>query len=152
LLAIALTVSPLCAQFAFSTKLKPRTTAEFDEYAQKVEQQLSNRWRGHRPFISISDVALDRASVLRGDLLIRPGSPGHPISISDGLIHDWLGAVFIPNTTMQKMLGVLRDFEHHADIYPEIVRSRLLRRNGDDLTGYWRLQRKPQLIPVAFAV
>lgn len=150
--AIALTVSPLYAQFVFSTKLKPRTAAEFDEYAQKIEQQLSNRWRGQRAFLSINDVASDRASVLKGDLLIRPGSPDNPISIADGLIHDWLGAVFIPNTTMQKVLGVLRDFDRHADIYPEIVRSRLVRSNGNDLTGYWRLQRKLQLIPVAFDV
>jgi hypothetical protein len=150
--AIALTAFPLCAQFTFSTKLKPRTAAEFDEYAQKVEQQLSSRWLGQRASLSISDVPSDRASVLRGDLLIRAGSPENPISISDGLIHDWFGAVFIPNTTMQKVLGVLRDFDHHADIYPEIVSSRLLRRNGNDLTGYWRLQRKPQLIPVAFDV
>ncbi len=150
--AFALTITPIYAQFAFSTKLKPRTVAEFDEYAQKVEQQLSNRWQAQRAFLSISDVAADRAGVLRGDLLIRPGSPENPISISDGLIHDWLGAVFIPSTTMQKVLGVLRDFDHHADIYPEVVSSRLLRRNGNDLTGYWRLQRKPQLIPVAFDV
>lgn len=149
---IALAASSLYAQFAFSTKLKPRATAEFDRYAEKVEQQLSSRWGGQRAFLSISDVPSDRGSVFRGDLLIRPGSPENPISISDGLIHDWLGAVFIPNTTMQKVLGELRDFDHHADIYPEIIRSRLLRRSGNDLTGYWRLQRKPQLIPVAFDV
>ena len=151
LLAVLLAVPPLCAQFAFSTKLKPRTVREFDQYAQMVEEQLSSRLQGQRPFLSISDPGSDRESVMRGDLLIRPASPDNP-RISDGLIHDWLGAVFIPNTTMQKVIGVLEDFNHHAQIYPEVVSSRLMRRNGDDVIGYWRLQRKQQLIPVAFDV
>lgn len=152
LLTVALAVFPLCAQFAFSTKLKPRTVREFDQYAQTVEQQLSSRSHGQRPFLSVSDVRWDRESVLRGDLLIRPASPDNPVHISDGLIHDWRGAVFIPNTTMQKVIGVLEDFSRHAQIYPEVISSRLLQRKGNDVIGYWRLQRKQQLIPVAFDV
>ena len=149
---MALTVSAIQAQFVFSTKLKPRTVAEFDDYARKIEQQLSRRWEGPEPFLSISDTGPGRGSVLKGDLLIRPGSPENPVPVSDGLIHDWLGAVFIPNTSMQKVIGILEDFNQHSNLYPEVIKSRLLRRNGNDLTGYWRLQRKPQLIPVAFDV
>jgi hypothetical protein len=152
LLTIALAVSPLCAQFAFSTKLKPRTVLEFDHYAQTVEQQLSTRWQGKRPFLFVTDVPSDQERVLKGDLLIRPASPDNPVRISDGLIHDWLGDVFIPNTTMQKVIGILEDFNRHAQLYPEVVTSRTLRRNGNDIVGYWRLQRKLQLIPVAFDV
>jgi hypothetical protein len=152
LLTVALTVSPIRAQFAFSTKLKARTVREFDRYAQTVEQQLSTRWQGQRAFLAISDVSSDLESVMRGDLLIRPASADNPVHISDGLIHDWLGAVFIPNTTMQKVLSVLQDFKRHEQIYPEVIKSRLLRREGNDLIGYWRLQRKQQLIPVAFDV
>lgn len=151
-LTAALTVCPIHAQFAFSTKLKPRTVREFDRYAQNVEQQLSARWKGQRSFLAISDVPSDRQSVMGGDLLIRPESADNPVHISDGLIHDWLGAVFIPNTTMQKVLGALQDFKRHEQIYPEVIKSRLLRREGNDLIGYWRLQRKQQLIPVAFDV
>jgi hypothetical protein len=151
-LTAALTVSPIRAQFAFSTKLKPRTVREFDRYTQTVEQQLSTRWKGQRSFLSISDVPSDRESVIRGDLLIRPASADNPVHISDGLIHDWLGAVFIPNTTMQKVLSVLQDFKRHEQIYPEVIKSRLLQGEGNDLLGYWRLQRKQQLIPVAFDV
>jgi hypothetical protein len=152
LLTVALAVSPLCAQFVFSTKLKPRTVREFDQYTQTVEQHLSSRWQGQRPFLCITDLRSDQESVLKGDLLIRPASPENPVRISDGLIHDWLGAVFIPNTTMEKVIGVLKDFNHHAQIYPEVVSSRMLQRNGNDVMGYWRLQRKQQLVPVAFDV
>jgi hypothetical protein len=151
-LTVALAVSPIHAQFVFSTKLKPRTVHEFGQYTQTVEQQLSTRWQGQHSFLSISDVPSDRESVMRGDLLIRPAIADNPVHISDGLIHDWLGAVFIPNTTMQKVLRVLQDFKRHEQIYPEVIKSSLLRREGNDFIGYWRLQRKQQLIPVAFDV
>src|SRR5947209_10283817 len=63
-LALALVVSPLCAQLPFSTKLKPRTVREFDQYAQTVEQQLSTRWQGKRPFLSVAELRSDQESVL----------------------------------------------------------------------------------------
>jgi hypothetical protein len=152
LATLALLVAPVRAQFAFSTKLKPRTIREFDQYAQTVEQQLSSRWQGQRPFLSISDITSSRESVLKGELLIQRASADNPVHISDGLIHDWLGAVFIPNTRIQTVIGLLQDFNRHQQIYPEVIKSRLLRRKGNDLVGLWRLQRKQLLIPVAFDV
>jgi hypothetical protein len=152
LATLALLVAPVRAQFAFSTKLKPRTIREFDQYAQTVEQQLSSRWQGQRPFLSISDITSSRESVLKGELLIQRASADNPVHISDGLIHDWLGAVFIPNTRIQTVIGLLQDFNRHQQIYPEVIKSRLLRRKGNDLVALWRLQRKQLLIPVAFDV
>ncbi len=150
LLAAALAVPAAFAQF--TTRLEPPTIAAFDRYAQDLEKQLSAHWQGQRSFLVIDDVPSERKNVLAGNLLIRPAVPGNPIAISDGLIHDWIGAVFIPNAPMQKVLAVLQDFDDHAQIYPEVLNSRLVRRSGNDLLGYWRLQRKQQLIPVAFDV
>ena len=122
----------------FQTKLQPKTTEEFSVYAKKVEQQLQLRWEGRQPFLALDETPPDRAKVLHGELLIRPGSKANPVSISRGLVHDWLGDVFIPNVTMSKVLAIMQNFDRHREIYPEIIQSKLLRRNGDDLTGYWR--------------
>jgi len=130
------------------TTLHPQTVQEFDQYAQKVEQELSQRWHGQRPFLSIDDDPADRAKVLAGDLLIRPGNPDNPVSISDGLVHDWLGAVFFPNTSLAKVMAVLQDFNQHSKIYPNILRSRLISHTGNDFTGYWRLEKRQGLIVV----
>ncbi len=150
LIAFALAASQLSAQF--TTTLQPRTVVEFDQYAAKVEQQLSNRWHGERPFLSIEDNPSEHEQVLRGDLVIRPGTPANPVAISNGLIHDWTGAIFMPNTTVTKVLAILQDFDRHSQIYPEIISSHLLRREGNDLWGYWRLQRKDQVVPVVLDV
>lgn len=121
-------------------------------YAKKVEKQLQNRWQGPEPFLAIDKTPADRVKVLQGELLIRPGSDPNPVSISKGLIHDWVGDVFIPNTTMNKVLAVLQDFNRHHEIYPEIIQSKLVQRNGDNLTGYWRLQRRNAFVTVALDV
>lgn len=152
--AMALFVAACYAQFTFipTTTLKPRTVQEFEQYAQTVEQDLSARWHGQRPFLALDDDPAERAKVLAGDLFVGPGTPQNPVSISDGLIHDWIGDVFIPNTSMEKVLGILQDFNRHSQIYPRIISSHLVRRNGNDVTGYWRLERKDPLVPVVLDV
>ena len=150
--AAALVLSVESALAQFQTTLQPATVKEFSAYAKRVEDQLLDRWQGRQPFVAIDETPVDRAKVLHGELLIRPGSTPNPVSISKGLVHDWLGDVFIPNTTVNNVLAVLQDFDRHHKIYPEVVQSRLVRRKGEDLTGYWRLRQKSPLLPVALDV
>ncbi len=117
-----------------------------------MEQELSARWQGQRPFVSAEDNPADREKVLGGDLFVRPGTPDNPVAIWNGLVHDWVGTVFFPNASLQKVLGILQDFDHHSQIYPSIIQSRLIRREGNDITGYWRLERKDPLVPVVLDV
>ncbi len=147
ILAFSLARFPLLAQI--TTTLQPRTIEGFQNYATAVERQLQERWSGKRStFLAIDDDSPEKAKVLRGELLIRPGSPKNPIAISNGLIHDWVGDVFIPNATIARVLAILQDYNRHHEVYPEIIQSRLLARNGNDLSGYWRLERKSPLLTV----
>lgn len=152
LLSTILLVAAAPAYAQFTTKLQPQTIEEFDRYAAHVEQQLAQRWRGDKPFLLVDDQAAERKKILAGDVLIAPGTPDNPVAISNGLIHDWAGTVFIPNTSMQKVLAVLQDFDRHSQIYPSVVESRLIRRKGNDLVGYWRLEYKQALLTVALDV
>ncbi len=145
-----LTAGPAFGQF--QTTLQPGTVKDFSVYATKIERQLQSRWDGKRAFLSVSETPSDRTKVLAGELLIRPGSADNPISAPHGLIHDWLGDVFIPNTAIGKVLAVLQDFDRHHEIYPEIIQSKLIRRNGEDFTGSWRLKQKGPMIPIALDV
>ncbi len=149
-LVLLSSVAPAYAQFVPKTKLQPQTIEEFDRYARKVEQQLAARWHGERAFLAID--GSERAKILAGDLVIVPGTPDNPVAISNGLIHDWVGTVFIPNISMSKVLGILQDFDGHSHIYPNIISSHLIRRNGNDLVGYWRLERKDPVLPVILDV
>lgn len=148
--AILLFSCPLCSQF--ETKLEPATVSAFEAHVNAVEQELDARWKGQAPFVSLDAEKEDHQQLLAGDLLVKPATSPNPIEISDGLVHDWVGAAYIPNTTVEKVLAVLQDFNNHANIYPEVVRSRLLKHNGNEIAGYWRLERKQQFVPAVFDV
>lgn len=151
LLAVAAFCSyPCVAQF--TTTLQPRTVDEFDAYAQRVEAELKQRRDGKRAFLAIDDDPAERAQVLAGGLWIAPGNPNNPISIYKGLINDWIGAVFIPHTEMPKVLSILQDFNRHSQIHPNVKRSRLIRREGNNVTGFWRLEWKQPLLTVVLDV
>ena len=149
LLLSAVLARPSEAQLV--VKLEPKTTAEFERYVRGVESQLAERWHGSKPFLSLEDDAAEKQKVLTGDLYIKQLANGSPVSISDGLIHDWVGAVFIPHTSLERVLAVLRNFDEHKKIYPEITDSHTVRQSGNEVTGYWRLERKG-LAPVKLDV
>jgi hypothetical protein len=149
----SLAVVQLSAQFApLKTKLKAQTAADFQVYTQHVEAELNTRWTGKRPFLQLDQDSAVRADVMSGEVWIQPAVQPNPHSISDGLIHDWYGAVYMPNADLARVLGVLQDFDHHAAIYPQVTKSRLVKRNGNDITGYWRLEQKGQVLPAVFDV
>jgi hypothetical protein len=131
--------------------LSPQTISQFESYAQKVEATLDERWKGQKNLLSIEDNEDEEQRVLEGQLVIKELPGGNPTEISNGLIHDWLGAVFIPKTSMDRVLEVMQNFDNHEKIYPEIADSKSIRRNGNDITGYWRLERKG-MVPVVLKV
>jgi hypothetical protein len=149
-LLIALAAQSCAAQFM--TTLQQRTVDEFDGYAHRVETELDRRWNGKQPFLSLDDQPSERAKVVQGDLWIQPGAPNNPTAIYGGLVHDWVGAVFMPNTGIQKTLALLQDFNRHSRIYPNVKQSRLIHRDGNDVTGLWRLERKQSFVSVTLDV
>jgi hypothetical protein len=147
---LCITALPCAAQFM--TSLQPETVQAFEAYVKHVEADLDQRWSGKQPFLSVDGNPSERAKVLAGDFWIHPGNPQTPISIHDGLIHDWVGAIFIPHVTMQKVLDVLQNFDRHQQVYTEVKRSKLLKRDGNDITGFWRLERKQSVVTVVLDV
>ncbi len=146
---MGMTAQSLRAQLVIN--LEPQTVSQFDGYARKVESELEERWKGKKNFLSIEDDKAEKQRVLAGNLVIKQLPNGNPTEVTDGLIHDWLGIVFIPNTTMERVMEVLQNFDNHKKIYPEVADSRTIRRNGNDITGYWRLERKG-MVPVVLNV
>ncbi len=61
----------------------------------------------------------------------RPWAAKRPKRVPSGLIHDWIGAAFLPNATLKETLATVRDYRRYKDFYqPLIVDSRPLGRDG----------------------
>lgn len=129
--------------------LKPETLNAFTKYAKKAEAALHERWSGRKPFLQLEESEADLKRVLSGELAVQQNSGAEPVAVPDGLIHDWVGSVFFPHTSVDRVLALLQDFDAHRKLYPQIADSRLIRRSGGDIKGFWLLRQKG-LIPVSF--
>ncbi|MBZ5595136.1 MAG: hypothetical protein LAP39_23065 [Acidobacteriia bacterium] len=128
--------------------LKPQTVKAFDEYIRGKEAHLRNRISGGK--FLWADQAPGRKEQLReGKILTDPSGDQPDLKVPDGVIHDWLGAVFIPGVTVDRAINFVQDYEHHPQVYqPEVIGSRILAHNGDDYKVFLRLKKKKVLTVV----
>src|SRR6266481_6728063 len=71
------------------------------------------------------------------------------IRVPSGLIHHWVALGFIPGTTLQQVLALLQDYDHHEVIYkPDVLRSKLLIADGNRFKVYMRLHQKAVITAV----
>jgi hypothetical protein len=135
-----------------STHLDPQTDKEFQAYIDSAETQLNQRWSDPNKSLEIESSPEDLKRVMSGEIIVHPTVPNTPTEVYDGLVHDWTGDVFIPNTSIAKLIALLQDFDHHAALYPEIRRSRLLRKDNNHVTGYLRVEQKSGVIDIVLDV
>ena len=127
---------------AGAADLKPRTVQAFDDYVRRLESRLNEQLK--TPAFLWADASPKRAlKVRQGQVLVESLTGKGPQAVPDGLIHDWVGAVFIPGTTLEKTLAMVKDYNRRKDLYkPEVIDSRLVGRRGDDFQIYMRLLKK----------
>ncbi len=88
-----------------------------------------------------SYAAMRRGETRMSRLETREG--GAAIPCPGGLIHHWVGAVFIPGASVDEVLAVLEDYDRQAEYYaPDVERSKLLARDGDKFRVFLRFRRK----------
>lgn len=132
---------------ASGAELRPQTVAAFDRYVRATEARMASAG----PFLWIESLPEPQrstrlAAIRRGEfdierLTTREG--GREIETPDGLIHHWLGTVFVPGATVDQAVALLQDYDTHAEIYrPAVARSRLLSRNGDVFRVFLRFYQK----------
>ncbi|HUK91803.1 MAG TPA: hypothetical protein VLZ81_15475, partial [Blastocatellia bacterium] len=65
-----------------------------------------------------------------------------------GLVHHWIGTVFIPGTTLVRTLAFLENYDQQYKFYaPEVQQSRLLERDDNHFVVFLRL-RKTKVVTV----
>jgi len=132
--------------------LKPTTVEGFDRYVRATEQRMETEFARPGVFLHIEGLSGGQrseamAAVRKGEIYMEQlhtaDASGAVLGTPNGIIHHWVGAVFIPSATLQPVLELVQDYDHHQDIYkPEVVRSRLVKREGNDYKIYYRLRKK----------
>lgn len=136
LAAVAALAWTLAAGAAVAADLQPHTVAAFDRYVRLTEARLDDR----RAYLRVDELPAaarrDALAALRGGELfidtLRTRDAGRTIDVPEGMIHHWVGVVFVPGATLQQAVSLLQDYDRHAEIYaPAVARSKLLARSGD---------------------
>ena len=123
--------------------LSPQTLNAFVTYIREAEAAIAPTLDGREPFLWCDARADRREKVRKGEILAEQWLPGNPARVPNGLIHDWIGAVWIPAATLTATLALVQDYENHKRIYkPEVIDSNLLSRHDDDFRIYLRLLKK----------
>lgn len=128
--------------------LMPATAAAYEQYLQGVDADVNQRVSGARNFLWLDDSPQRRARVQGGEAVTERSRGTEPTAVPDGLVHDFIGAVFIKGVTLPRVLAFVQDYNHHKDFYgPEVVDARIISREGEHFTLYMRL-RKHKVITV----
>src|SRR5512138_3445444 len=80
----------------FAAELKPETLAAFQQYTRSTEARIAEQVTGKRSFLWTDESDARRNQVRQGKIVSQPWNGRGPESLEDGLIHDWIGAVFVP--------------------------------------------------------
>ena len=148
LLAVILAIAYLSAA---AEQLKSETVAAFDHYVELSEKQMSSAPFLHIDALRPADRDAEFTRLRAGEIItdrLQTRDEGRPISVPGGLIHHWLGTIFIPGVTIAQTLAFLQDYDNQYKFYaPDVQRSKLIKRDGDHFRIFLRL-RKTKVVTV----
>src|SRR5271166_6078954 len=110
-------------------ELKEQTLKTWDAYIQAVDSQMHGRLQG--PFLWVDEDPDRVTSVRAGKILVSSVGQKNPKPVPSGLIHDWIGAAFIPDVRLGDVLSAVRDYSHYTEFYkPTVVDAKPLGTEG----------------------
>lgn len=131
------------AQTVTKVELKVETLQAFTAYIRDAEADMARTLQGSNPAMW-SEANDDRVRQLfRGDVLAQFCPGQGPLKVDHGLIHDWIGAIWINGTTVEQTVRMMQDYNNHKNIYkPEVIDSKLVSRRGSNFKIYMRLLKR----------
>ena len=119
-------VAPAASRAA---ELKEETLKTWDAYLQAANSQMGSRLQGS--FLWVDEVPDRQQRVRGGEILVSSTGQENPKPVPSGLIHDWIGAAFIPDARLEDILSAVRDYGDYKEFYkPTVVDSKLLGTDG----------------------
>ena len=136
---------------SLGAELKPKTSAAFDKYVAATEARVNGELRPGGVFLYVDGLPADarqrsQDKLRKGEILVelrKTNSPGLNSDVPDGMVHHWVGIMFIPGVTLAQLLPILQDYDRRAELYkPDVISSHLIFHQGDDYRFSMRLYQK----------
>ncbi|MCC7173551.1 MAG: hypothetical protein IT159_00020 [Bryobacterales bacterium] len=138
-----------CSCAGLGAELKKETLEDFARHIQAAEARVAEMAAGKRSFLWLDESPQRRGEVRSGQVAAQLLDGRRPQQVRGGLIHHWIGAVFVPGVTLDSALALLRNYDEHQTIYrPEVMASKVLEHDQDRYRVYLRLLKKKVLTVV----
>lgn len=131
-------------------KLHSETAAAFDRYVHLTEERNKDELNRGSSLLWIDSLSpLQRAeaytALKRGEVQIEQLATldnGQPVVCPGGMIHHWVGVIFISGAKLDDVLAILEDYDHQSTYYsPDVERSKIESRDGDHFRVFLRFRR-----------
>jgi hypothetical protein len=143
----------ITAPCATAAELQPHTAARYEKYVRLTEDRINSELRRSKegsPFLVIDfnsggQNGSIRESLKRGEIHIQKMHTlenQREIIVSDGMIHHWMGAIFVPGIQLAALQEWIRKYGEHDRYFSDVENSRLISRQGDSYKFFYRLKRK----------
>jgi len=103
-----------------AAELKPETLRAWDEYVRIANADMAERKGGRKSFLWVDESPETQRRVQNRELVIINHDPR---KVPQGLIHDWLGAMFVPNASLDQVMWVLNNYSRYTEIYKPLIRK-----------------------------
>ncbi len=120
---VALVLTTCATQVASAAELQAGTLTAWNEYVKRSDLQMQERAAKGLPFLWVDESPERAARVRRGEVMTAPVVGHGAENVPDGLIHDWIGAIFIPGATIDSLWAAVHDYDNYREMYRPVVTS-----------------------------
>jgi hypothetical protein len=123
-----------------TVSLPAATSAAFDRYVQATDGRVQSELADGTRFLALDFAPAARRAAVLNDLgegqvslhSLRTTNDGATIAIPGGVVHHWVGVVFVPRADLAQAVGLMQDYDRHDEVFaPTIASSRLISTSGD---------------------
>jgi hypothetical protein len=132
----------LLAAFAAAAELKQDTIQAFDQYVKITEEERAAKTRKSGAFLWIDSQEETlrqqlRERLARGEVVtkrLETRDDNRPIRIPHGLVHHWVGTIFIPGATLPQTMTLMENYPAYPQLFSfGVQRSKVL---SQEKNGY----------------
>lgn len=105
-----------------AVELQQKTVDAWNQYTTTLRSRIEQNLTAGGALPSRT-VITATARIEAGAVVVTSAGP-NPKHVPGGLIHDWQGTVFIPDTDMNAVLATVRDYGAYRLFYPNVLESR----------------------------
>ncbi len=121
----------LFGRFLEAAEPKQETLRAWDEYIRMVNLRVANIAVGDSHFLWIDESLNMPPRARPHEVIVESRDPD---KVPQGLIHDWVGVVFVPNVTLDQALRVVENYDRYNVFYkPLFSKCSVLTRDRDQI-------------------